>query len=151
MKNMIVTQTSRDRICIAIRLVTETKENSKNCSSCSDIISLIKQAEQNWHSESCVLCNLLGEQSYGNIEEHHLAGKLNYPDTVTVCKICHQDLSEMQLKWLESERNNISSYLLGWADIFYILWIKSRKNFLRALSRKFTYQAVWFHRSIQTL
>lgn len=132
---------TEDRVCIAIRPVRQVEESTSKHGLGSRIIILIKEAEQKRRTESCALHDFLGCNSSTKIEEHHLAGRRNFPDTLSTCINCHQNLSELQLKWLESTKNKLASYLFGWSDIFLFLWMRTDETFYRLLSKKFTYQA----------
>lgn len=141
MKIMSGNQIVDDRIGIAIRLVREVEQLTEDHIASSKIISLIKKAEQQSISKFCIICNFQDQHHSMKIEEHHIAGRKNFNDTLSVCIDCHPQLSELQLKWLESTKNKLSSYFLGWSDVFHLLWIISHKNFFQILSKKFTYHA----------
>jgi hypothetical protein len=68
---------------------------------------------------------------------------MNFPDSITVCRQCHEDLSDHQKDWLvcgRSHSEKLSCYLYGWADIFDLLNQKSGRPCFLSLARKFRSQ-----------
>ncbi len=99
-------------------------------------IRLIKEAEQQVPAPQCVICG-----SKDRLEEHHVAGRVNYPDTITLCEQCHNQLSHVyQPKWLPWV-HGFPCYLLGWSDIFHLIWQETRENYFFELSKAFAQNA----------
>lgn len=100
-----------DRIQLAIRKVVQVEERVPFPSDLATPhpIRLIKEAEQRRASRYCVTC---GGNSYG-LEEHHVAGRANYPDEVTLCKPCHEQITNIyQAKWIQLTTKPLQSYFL---------------------------------------
>lgn len=101
-------------------------------------IRLIKEAEQQIASTHCVICgrnNLV-------LEQHHIAGRAKYPDTITLCVTCHDELSNIyQPKWIRAGRNCVECYFLGWSDIFHLMWVKKGHPYFYELSKVFALNA----------
>ena len=101
-------------------------------------IRLIKEAEQQFESTRCVICG----SNNPVLEQHHIAGRANYPDTVTLCETCHDELSSIyQPKWIRTRRNRMECYLLGWSDIFHLMWVKTKHPYFYELSKAFALSA----------
>jgi hypothetical protein len=107
-------------------------------------IRMIKQAEQRFAARYCVVCG----QS-GSLEQHHMAGRANLPDTITLCKTCHDEVTNIyQAKWIpwaDAERNPLECYFLGWSDIFHLLWQRTRQLYFYELSKSFALSARYQH------
>ena|SRR5208282_1773550 len=96
--------------------------------------------------KSCTLCNCVGASglTLDGLQQHHIAGKLhgqpNFNDTLTVCRLCHQFLTDHQRAWLLSRNEpsiRVSSYFFGWADIFDLLHCMSKKLLFKNLATRF--------------
>jgi len=135
-----------DRVLLALRLALEA---GRSCEPDGlDFAKLFKNAEQCVHSDRCVVCGIAQvPQTNAELEEHHIAGRVcgqaNFSDTLTVCRRCHEHLSDHQKEWLVPKRDvahRLSSYLFGWADIFDLLNQKSGRPCFLSLARKFRSQ-----------
>lgn len=128
---------------MALKLIMQTAE-SETIKQIDEIIGLIKQAEQHIRYQNCATCKISGaSQINQKLEEHHIGGKANFDDTVTVCLDCHDFLSDHQKAWLPTKKtrsNEIISYFLGWADIFDLLYKKTMVFCFLKLARKFRSQ-----------
>jgi hypothetical protein len=132
-----------DRVLRAVALVVQLEERfpfPRNLSTPHPIV-LIKQAEQQSVATRCTVCGTNGV----TFEQHHIAGKVNSPDTVTLCKSCHDELTNIyQPKWLpwkDSERDPLECYFLGWSDIFHLIWQGTRHRYFLELSKTFALNA----------
>jgi hypothetical protein len=128
-----------DRVLLALNLAVQVSRSQEVKG--VDLAKLFKDAEQCVHLGHCVVCKIAqASQTDSELEEHHIAGRVrgepNFPDTVTVCGLCHEYLSDHQKDWLVYRKNaahRLSSYLFGWADIFDLLYQRSgRPCFLNA-------------------
>jgi hypothetical protein len=136
----------QDRVLLALRLAMELGQSVKT--SDLDLAKLLKEAEQNVHLGYCVVCKIAQvPQTDSELEEHHIAGRVrgqpNFPDTVTVCGLCHEYLSDHQKDWLVHRRDSahrLSAYLFGWADIFDLLYERSGELCYLRLARRFRSQ-----------
>jgi hypothetical protein len=135
-----------DRVLLALRLALEAGRLGEP--DVLDFAKLFKDAEQCVAVDHCAVCRIAQvPQTDSELEEHHIAGRVrgqpNFPDTVTVCGLCHEYLSDHQKDWLVHRRDSahrLSSYLFGWADVFDLLCQKSGlPGFLR-LARRFRSQ-----------
>jgi len=100
-------------------------------------IRLVKEAEQQITRENC----LITPENHSTLEQHHVAGKDNFPDTVTLCLTCHSKLSNIyQPKWL-GRWSRLACYYFGWSDIFELLEQTSHEQYFHELSKKFTQNA----------
>jgi hypothetical protein len=113
-----------DRVQRAVALVVQLEERfpfPRNISTPHPIV-LIKQAEQQSVATRCMVCRVNGIA----LEQHHIAGKLNFPDTITLCKKCHDELTNIYqpkwLSWRDTERDPLECYFFGWSDIFHLVW-----------------------------
>jgi len=131
-----------DRVLLALRLALEAGRSGEPDG--FDFAKLFKDAEQCIHSDRCVVCEIAKvTQDASELEEHHVAGKMNFPDSTTVCRKCHEHLSDHQKDWLVPKRDvahRLSSYLFGWADFFDLLYQKSGRPCFLSLARKFRSQ-----------
>jgi hypothetical protein len=104
-------------------------------------IVLIKQAEQQSVATRCMVCGTNGV----TFEQHHIAGKVSFPDTITLCEKCHDELSNIyQPKWLPwetTERNPLECYFLGWSDVFHLVWQRTGHQYFHELSKAFALNA----------
>ena len=126
-----------DRVQATVSMITKVDEQIPFPVrlSISHPIRLIKEAEQRVCSVQCV-CG-----SKVRLEQHHVAGIANYPDTITLCEQCHNQLSHVyQPKWLPWV-HGFPCYLLGWSDIFHLIWQKTRENYFYELSKTFAQNA----------
>jgi hypothetical protein len=136
-----------DRIQLAAAKVVELEERIPFPASLSipHPMQLVKEAEQQFAARHCVVCS----RSDLPLRQHHIAGKANLPDTITLCKSCHDELSNIyQPKWLpwrEAERNPLECYFLGWSDIFHLFWQKTRQEYFYELSKSFALNARYQH------
>jgi hypothetical protein len=72
------------------------------------------------------------------LEQHHVAGRSNYPDTITLCGTCHDELSQVyQPKWIQTQRKPLTYYFLGWSDVFHVIWQKTGCPYFFELSKTF--------------
>ena len=133
-----------DRVLMAIKLISEI-ENEVERPEELDLVKLIKNSEQQTNYIDCILCEISGvSQSNSKLEQHHISGKINYSDTITVCLECHDFLSKHQKYWLPKKKNSpnrLSSYLYGWADVFDLLHTKTGITYFERLANKFCSQA----------
>jgi len=98
---------------------------------------LLVEAEQKILHRRCVVC---GENS-SVLEQHHVAGRKNFSDIVSVCQICHGKLSNIhQPKWL-GRWPKLTCYFFGWSDIFELLGQTTGHHYFHELSKKFTQKA----------
>ena len=104
-------------------------------------IRLFKEADQDVVASNCVICR----RSRVRLEQHHIAGRANLPDTVTLCKTHHDELTNIyQAKWIpwaDAERDPLECYFLGWSDIFHLLWQRTRHLYFYELSKSFALNA----------
>ena len=126
-----------DRVQIAVSMITKVDERIQCTPSMIHApIRLVKEAEQQVPAPVCVICG-----SKDHLEKHHVAGRVNYPDTITLCEQCHNQLSYVyQPKWLPWV-HGLPCYLLGWSDIFHLIWQKTRENYFFELSKTFAQNA----------
>jgi hypothetical protein len=131
-----------DRVLLALRLALEAGRSGEP--DILDFAKLFKDAEQCVTVDQCAVCRIAQvPQTNAELQEHHVARKTNFPDTVTVCLRCHEHLSDHQKNWLVNEADmahRLSSYLFGWADIFDLLNRKSGRPCFLSLARKFRSQ-----------
>lgn len=132
-----------DRVLRAVALVVQVEERlsyPRNISTPHPIV-LIKHAEQQLVATRCTVCGTNGVPS----EQHHIAGKLNSPDTITLCEKCHDELTSIyQPKWLpwrNAERDPLECYFLGWSDLFHLLWRQTGHLYFYELSKAFALNA----------
>jgi hypothetical protein len=148
-----------DRILIALRLIAEVEDEARLFTKFKDhnIVKLIKEAEEAIPKSNCTLCHVSGKpQPTQKLEQHHISGKLRgipiYPDTITVCPVCHAFLNDHQRSWLKNKKGNgdqSSNYFYGFADIFELLYNKTGQLYFGILARKFRSQA-WHLRNSST-
>jgi hypothetical protein len=138
-----------DRVLTALRLIVEVEETGQLTElNISDLVKLVKDAEQGIEHDYCLICRTTGAtQADPHVEQHHVAGKVvgepDIPDTVTVCGDCHNYLSDHQRAWLIHSRDRayrFSSYFFGWADIFDLLFVMSGVSSFKRLAEKFRSQ-----------
>jgi hypothetical protein len=135
-----------DRVLSALALAAEFEASLRLNG--FDLAKLFKDAEQSVRCDHCIICKAAQvTQADLRLEEHHIAGRVrgqpNFPDTVTVCGLCHEYLSDHQKDWLVHRRDSahrLSSYLFGWADIFDLLYQKSGRPSFLSLARTFRSQ-----------
>lgn len=139
-----------DRVQLAAAKVVELEERIPFPASLSipHPLRLMKEAEQQIVARYCVVCGRSGVP----LEQHHIAGKANLPDTITLCKSCHGELTNIyQAKWIpwesDAERDPLECYFLGWSDIFHLLWQKTRHQYFYELSKNFALNARYQHES----
>ena len=140
-----------DRVLSVLKLGIEVQESQGLAAfNIENLVKLVKDAEQCIHSDCCVVCRIAQvPQTSTELEEHHIAGKTNFPDTLTACRRCHEHLSDHQKDWLVHRRDTVhrlSSYLFGWADIFDLLYGKSGRPCFLSFARKFRSQG-WHTRN----
>jgi hypothetical protein len=100
-------------------------------------IRLLVEAEQKILHKRCVVC---GENT-SVLEQHHVAGRKNFPDIVNVCRTCHGKLSNIyQPKWL-GHWPRLACYFFGWSDIFELLGQRTHHRYFNELSKKFAQKA----------
>lgn len=79
------------------------------------------------------------------MEQHHIAGRTSCQDSVTLCKTCHDEVTNIyQAKWLpweHEERDKLRCYLLGWSDLFHLVWRKAGDPYFYELSKAFALNA----------
>lgn len=129
-----------DRIQLAAAKVVELEERIPFPASLSvpHPIRLIKEAEQQVAARYCVVCDRSGVP----LEHHHIAGRANLPDTIALCRTCHDEVTNIyQPKWLDVERDPLECYFLGWSDIFHLLWHKTSHPYFFELSKTFALNA----------
>jgi len=104
-------------------------------------IRLMKEAEQQLAARYCVVCG----RSDVPLEHHHIAGRANLSDTITMCKTCHDEVTNIyQVKWLpwtDAERYPLECYFLGWSDVFHLLWHRTGHRYFFELSKSFALNA----------
>ncbi len=113
-------------------------------------IQLVKEAEQQVSRTCCTICGRTGTP----LEQHHVAGRVNFHDTVTLCRVststtndrrqvrCHDEITDIyQPKWIHSQRSPLECYFLGWSDVFHLLWRKTRRRYFYELSKVFALNA----------
>lgn len=128
-----------DRVQAAVSLITKVDEQIQFPAELSipHPIRLIKEAEQLMPASQCRICG-----SQDHLEQHHVAGRSNYPDIVTLCKRCHDELSNIyQPKWLPWADSRTACYLLGWSDLFHMLRQKTEEGYFLELSKIFAQNA----------
>ncbi len=128
-----------DRVQDAVSMITKVDEQVQFPVELSipHPIRLIKEAEQQVPALQCMICG-----SEDHLEKHHVAGRAHYPDTVTLCETCHDELSNIyQPKWIHTTKLPLRCYFLGWSDIFHLIWIKTRHPYFYELSKVFALNA----------
>jgi hypothetical protein len=132
-----------DRIQLAAAKVVELEERIPFPAgpSVPHPIRMIKEAEQQLTATHCIACGRSGV----SLEQHHIAGRANLPDTIALCKPCHDELTNIyQTKWIpwaDAERDPLECFFLGWSDIFHLLWQKTRHQYFYELSKTFALNA----------
>jgi len=129
---------AHDRVQLATSMIARVEDRFPipSHSQTQNPIRLIKEAEQQVSAMRCKICG-----SRNQLEQHHVAGRANYPDTITLCRRCHDELSHVyQLKWLPWA-SQLASYLLGWSDVFHLVWQKTRDAYFFELSKIFAQNA----------
>jgi hypothetical protein len=100
-------------------------------------VRLVKEAEQQITRDSCIICF----EAPAILEQHHIAGRDNSSDTVTLCLTCHGRLTTtFQPKWLD-RWPKLACYYFGWSDIFELLGQKTDQLYFHELSKKFAQKA----------
>ncbi len=95
-------------------------------------IQLLKEAEQQVSRKQCVICG----RNDVILEQHHVAGRARYTDTITLCETCHDELSNIyQPKWIHTVKHPLRCYLLGWSDVFHLIWAKTKHPYFYELSK----------------
>jgi hypothetical protein len=136
-----------DRIQLATAKIVELEERIPFPASLSipHPIRMIKEAEQQFAAKHCVVCGRSGVP----LEQHHVAGKANLPDTIALSKLCHDELTNIyQAKWIPwagGERDPLECYFLGWSDLFHLLWQRTRNRYFYELSKTFALSARYQH------
>ena len=136
-----------DRIQLAAAKVVELEERIPFPASLSihHPTRLMKEAEQQLAARYCVVCGRSGVP----LEQHHIAGKANLPDTITLCKLCHGELTNIyQAKWIPwagGERDPLECYFLGWSDVLHLLWHRTGHSYFFELSKIFALNARYHH------
>lgn len=114
-----------------------------------DLISILENAEKRTRYDYCVVCKISGDWQMGfrnSLEEHHVAGRANYADTISVCGNCHAFLSDHQKTWLtidEDESMRVSCYLYGLSDFFDLLFRRTSNTYLDQLASRFRSQGYY--------
>jgi hypothetical protein len=129
-----------DRIQTAISKILQVEEHIPFPSgpSIPHPIRLLKEAEQQIPSKYCLTCR----QNHHDLEQHHIAGGANFPDTVTLCETCHDELSNIyQPKWICRAKNPLECYFLGWSDIFHLMLAKTGHLYFYELFKVFALNA----------
>jgi hypothetical protein len=134
-----------DRVFLALKLVVEFGQSWEFKS--HDLAKLFKDAEQCTQFDHCLICSIAGVTQIDPWrEEHHIAGRPNFPDTVTVCRRCHARLSDYQKNWLvhrKEDATRFSAYLFGWADFFDLISNKSGLSDFEKLASRFRAQGYY--------
>jgi hypothetical protein len=136
-----------DRIQLAAAKVLEIQERIPFPANPSipHPIGLVKEAEQQVAATHCVVCRRSGV----SLEQHHIAGRANLPDTISLCKTCHDEVTNIyQAKWIpwaDAERDPLECYFLGWSDIFHLIWQRTRHLYFYELSKSFALNARYQH------
>jgi hypothetical protein len=131
-----------DRIQLAAAKVLEIEERMPFPANLSipPPIRLMKEAEQQLAARYCVVC---GQSS--SLEQHHIAGRANLSDTITLCRTCHDEMTNIYqpkwIPWADAERDPLECYFLGWSDIFHLLWQRTRQLYFYELSKIFALNA----------
>ncbi len=135
---------------MAVKLISQVESEVKRLEEL-DLVKLIKNAEQQTNYNNCILCEISDiPKSNSKLEQHHITGKINYNDTITVCLECHEFLSDHQQDWLPIKKckaDLLPSYFFGWADIFDLLYNKTSSLYFLKLARKFRSQACHLRRT----
>jgi len=132
-----------DRIQLATAKIVELEEQIPFPANLSIThpIRLMKEAEQQLTATHCIVCGRSGVP----LEQHHIAGKVNLPDTITLCKICHNELTNIYqpkwIPWTDAERDPLECYFLGWSDIFPLLSHRTGHSYFFELSKTFALNA----------
>lgn len=135
---------TEDRVNIAVVSIRKVQDRFPDIpEKFRQILCLVIEAYKQTVSNRCVLCRLTGKTSDA-LEQHHIAGRNNWPDSLSVCLSCHNRLTENQKKWqndLSNDRIRLSSYFDGLRDLFELLWELTGESHYRALAKRFTDQA----------
>jgi len=108
------------------------------------IFRLIVEAYRQVDSRRCLVCEIVGKPNNAQLEKHHIAGRSQWSDSLTVCVPCHNLLTEKQKKWqndIDDSRIRLSSYFNGLGDICELLWEFTCQEYLHSLSKEFTNRA----------
>ena len=132
-----------DRVQLAAAKMVELEERMPFPVSLSipHPIRLMKEAERRVAATYCVVCGWSGVP----LEQHHIAGRANLPDTISLCKLCHDELTNIYqpkwIPWADSERNPLECFFLGWSDISHLLWHKTGHPYFYEMSKSFALNA----------
>ena len=128
-----------DRMQVAVSMIMQVEQRIAYPAELSipHPIRLLTEAEHQIASTHCLICG----QNGSALEQHHVAGRENSNDTVTVCRPCHGRLSDTyQPKWL-GHWPRLASYFFGWSDIFELLGQTTGHHYFHELSKKFAQKA----------
>ena len=136
---------SVDRVKLAVVSIRKVQDQSSDTpDKFRSIFRLIVDAYKQVDSKRCVICEIVGKPNDASLEKHHVAGRSQWPDALTVCVPCHNLLTEKQKKWqndIDDSRVRLSSYFNGLSDICELLWEFTCKEYLNSLSKEFTNRA----------
>jgi len=136
---------SIDRVNLAVVSIRKVQDSFLNMpEKFRPIFRLIVEAYRQVDSKRCVICEIIGKPNDASLEKHHIAGRSQWPDALTVCVPGHNLLTEKQKKWqndIDDSRVRLSSYFNGLGDICELLWEFTCEEYLHRLSKEFTNRA----------
>jgi len=134
-----------DRVNLAVVSIRKVQDLFPNMpEKFRPIFRLIVEAYRQVDSRRCMVCKIVGKPNNAQLEKHHIAGRSQWPDALTVCISCHNLLTEKQKKWqndIDDSRIRLSSYFNGLSDIFDLLWEFTGEEHLHRLSNEFMNRA----------
>ncbi len=118
---------------------TINKENNE----CLDWITDIKENPNRGKKDRCEICG-----SKENLELHHVRGRKNGNEVITVCRECHQELTRNQNLWdkrcLNGDPGNDWCLVLGLINILELKYEKTGieiyKIWAKKLKERFHYE-----------
>jgi len=132
---------SVDRVNLAVVSIRKVEDLFPNMpEKFRPIFRLIVEAYRQVDSRRCVVCEIAGKPNRSSLEKHHIAGRSQWPDALTVCVPCHDLLTEKQKKWqndIDDSRIRLSSYFNGLGDICELLWELTGEEHLHRLSKEY--------------
>ncbi len=114
---------------------TIDKENEDSLKWITDVIENPNRDKK----ERCEICGSC--RSKENLQEHHIRGRKQGNEVITVCEECHDVLSRKQMlwdrSWLDPNYDNKDVFLKrGLIDVFHLKYEKTGQEIYKAISEK---------------
>ena len=105
------------------------------------ILGIISQTQEEakFRKDRCEICN--SKEDIKDLERHHIASRKYDYRIVTVCKTCHQTLTNWQKVWPQNlqainKKERVYYFWLGLRDILMLKSVKTVTDIHRSLAEK---------------